>query len=123
MKSKGKSMWYWIGGITALLIIVALVLTLRSKENYYEKELKTKEVEIQRLLGVVQEQESIASRKKGEVVKLYRKIADNNAKLKRLKRIAIDKEQAIQNVPVQKTVEETVQKLKEHGLNPEVKCD
>lgn len=124
MTGDKRKKWYWIGGITIVsILVITFIIFLFMKKNYYEKELKTKDMEIQRLLEVVQEKETIVERKKDEISELYKAIAEKNARIKKLKKLASEKEQAMREIPLPQTVEETVKKLKEHGLTPEVRCE
>lgn len=126
-KAKGnRKMWYWIGGIILAVIITAIIagnLTARWHRNYYEKELAAKEVEIQRLLGVATEQKAIASEKKEQARDLMVEALKSKKKIRELRALAGQKEQAMRDITVPQTVEETVKKLREHGLSPEVRCD
>lgn len=125
-KKGNRTMWYWIGGMILVIVATAIIasnLTARSHKNYYKKELFAKETEIQRLKGIATEQSAIASAKKEQARELMAEVIKSKKRIRELKAVADQKEQAIRDIPVPQTLKETMQKLKEHGLTPEVRCE
>ena len=125
MNLKGRTMW--IAGALILSAIIAAIsasaLTAKWHRDYYEQALRAKETQIQSLLADVNEKESLvvdwkrkAKNLAGQVVKVDKRIRALRDKVKE------DKDR-MQTITTPQNVEETTNRLKALGLNPERSCD
>lgn len=125
MKAKGRSKTMIILITIGILALISGAFAIGSHytKQSYQKQIAAKQTEIDRLTAEISASKEIIEARNEEIIKNEYQIRLLNNTIAKRKTVISKKEQEMKDIQMPKTVEETVNKFKESGLNPEVRCE
>ena len=123
--NKGRSKIMTILIVIGILALIAGAFAIGSsytKKNY-QQQITEQQAAIDSLMAEIAAAKDLIVARNEEILKNEYKIRLLNNTIAKRKIVISKKEQEMKDIKLPQTVEETASKLKESGLNPEVKCE